>query len=1279
LEGLVAVGLALLSIPFVLPLISWFVMRGLKLRISDLEQRVGAQADEIRTLSGQLAKVRSAAESPQPTTKPATPPPAVAPTPTPVTVTPPPVTATPPAVTVPPPPVVATPRVAPTPPPIVAPPVAASPDVPPAPPRVAPKPVAPVPPPVAVSRPAAPAAASRPAVPPPVPPPVPPRPPIAPRAPEPPPPPPPSRDWSFDWEQLVGVKLFSAIAGIALVMAAIFFLRYSIDHGWLQPPVRVVIGILTAVALLVTCERKAARKYPLTANALDAAAIAILFATFFSAHSLWKLIPATPTFGLLALVTATAVMLSIRRDSLFIAVLGLVGGFAAPVLLSSNENRPIPLFAYLLLLNIGLAWVAYRRGWAILSAVSLLLTTLYQWGWVFKYLASSPLPLALAIFIVFPVVGYAGYLLAQSRPGTRDHAGEDTFEWTALVSAAAPLLFAVYLATVRPYGQNYWLLFGYLFLINSGLFAIAVSRGRELLHVLGALATLVVTVAWMASSYAPGTWMPIVAIVSGFIAFYLAAPAIAEAVGRPFEEAGSETVYAAPLLMFVFPVIARIDPAAAAPTALFACVFAILLVLAWRALSTGDSAVYYVGVFFALAAEATWSATHLTMERLSAAMMLYAVFGLLYLGVPLVARGMRRELEPRPLGGVVLVASLLLLLFLATGPFAGPAMWGLALLLVIMTAAIFVESAATALPATALVGSALSWVVLAVWWANASASLGVLPLVMLITGLALLTLAGHGWTYRQARSAKAPPAVLEQFGYGSWIALAAYVFLLAVAVRPELVMPPWPFFGGLAVVALAISTAAFASRAGTLHLVSTAAAAVVLFGWMTTTQAAGYAMVALSAEAALVVFALSWIALGRRGGFEQRAAGAAATAIVIAHLTVLGFGREGAAPPLAILVGAHVTGVTLLLALSARYRWSYGATGASALAAAVLLAVQGRDAHLWQPVFAHALALYVPFALYPMVLGRRARDTRDPYLAAILASIWCFVAARFGMERAGYGWMVGVVPVTLGAITALHVRQLLRLQSAGSRDLGRLALVAGTALAFATVAIPLQLSHQWITIGWALEGAAVAWLYTRVPHRGLLYTSVGLFAAVFARLALNPQVFRYEPRGSMRIVNWYLYAYLICAAAMFLAAWWLSRTEDELHEGLPRPRHVLPAAGGILLFLLLNIEIADFYATGPEIMFRFGAGIAQDLTYTLGWLVFGLATLACGIVLHNRAARIASVVLITVTTLKCFLYDLSSLGGLYRVGAFVGLALSLTLVSFALQKFVLTPGKDTAR
>ena len=88
-------------------------------------------------------------------------------------------------------------------------------------------------------------------------------------------------------------------------------------------------------------------------------------------------------------------MLSIRHESLFIAVLGLLGGFATPILLSDRENRPIPLFGYLLLLNIGLAWVAYRNGWPILSMLTLVFTTLYQWGWVARYLDAAQVPLAI--------------------------------------------------------------------------------------------------------------------------------------------------------------------------------------------------------------------------------------------------------------------------------------------------------------------------------------------------------------------------------------------------------------------------------------------------------------------------------------------------------------------------------------------------------------------------------------------------------------------------------------------------------------------------------------------------------------------------------------------------------------------------------------------------------------------------------------------------------------------------------------------------------------------
>src|SRR6185295_15523199 len=65
-----------------------------------------------------------------------------------------------------------------------------------------------------------------------------------------------------------------------------------------------------------------------------------------------------------------------------------------------------------------------------------------------------------------------------------------------------------------------------------------------------------------------------------------------------------------------------------------------------------------------------------------------------------------------------------MLLFLAAGGVAPTAIWGLALLLAILNAALFVESAAGRMPAISIVGGVLSWIVLAIWWWRAAAVVG---------------------------------------------------------------------------------------------------------------------------------------------------------------------------------------------------------------------------------------------------------------------------------------------------------------------------------------------------------------------------------------------------------------------------------------------------------------------------------------------------------------------------------------------------------------------------
>jgi hypothetical protein len=1093
------------------------------------------------------------------------------------------------------------------------------------------------------------------------------------------PPVPPVPRPAFDWENLVGVKLFSWIAAIALALAVVFFLTLAIQAGWLQPPIRMAIGILVGLGLLVGCEMKVARSYPVTANALDASGIVILFSTFFAAFALWHLIGIGAAFGFLILVTAVAVLLSIRRDSLFIAVLGLIGGFLTPALLSTGQDNPIGLFGYLLVLNAGLAFVAYRKRWALLTAVSLVLTTLYQWTWVGTFLTEAKLPLAAAIFLVFPILGFIA--LAIGRPAA-DEASGRTFTLTANASALLPLLFAAYMASVPIYGAHPGLLFGFLFCVDVGLFVVAVARraGGELLHGAGGFSTNIIFLYYLAVSYQSAAWPAVLGFIALFVTFYLASPLVTRAWGRPFGTLGRGAAYAGSTLFFTFPLLVALEPATASPALVFAVLFVLLGAASAYTLvapAPGQGGVHFIAAFFALVAEAVWSGRFLTSERLLPGLAVYLVFALFYIGVPVLARRLDRPLQPQGAGAVILLVSLALLFFPAGFLATDSALWGLALLLAILNVAMFVEGVAIRRPVLSLVSSVVSWLVICAWWARASAGSVAGPGLLVVAGFAMLTLGGHLWN---ARRGSQDDAAVQN---GAYLGLVGHLFLLFVAGQPALSIPPWPMLGTLLVLDLAIGASTLYLRRADLHLSAIVASALVLVAWLSHATAEPWPAVAIVAAGVLASLAGAWMRLGRRtdaaADFVTRLDAGAALAL-LAALVVLMFAaapRNGA-PSVVFLTVAQIVFLAGLCGVAALRRWHMLAVGATVPIALTLAVWQAAHAEpaFWLPLLLLSGGSYAVFLLYPLLLGRRAGGAMGPYLAAVVASAVFFFAARHSLTAGGFGDVIGILPVCQALLMALLLVNLLRLEAPGARATGRLALVAGAALAFITVAIPLQLDKEWITIGWALEGTALAWLYRKIPHRGLLLAATGLLAAVFVRLALNPAVLVYEPRGAYRIWNWYLYTYLVSAAALLTAGRLVQITDDTLvpgASGFPRVRALVASGGTVLLFLLLNIEIADFYSVGPSITFNLGATLAQDMAYTLGWGVFAVALLVAGIVFHTRAARFAALALLVVTVIKGFLHDVARLGGLYRVASFVGLAICLALVAVVLQRFVLRP------
>lgn len=350
----------------------------------------------------------------------------------------------------------------------------------------------------------------------------------APPAARPSPPPPPAGP-AFDWESLLGLKGAAWLGGITLVIASLFFAKWAIDNNYITPEIRVVVMIAAGVGSLVWAEISRKRGFTSAAHAVSGAGIAILYVAFYSGHALYGLFPLWLTFAMMALTTGVAGLLAVRYDAMFTAVLGLLGGFATPIALSTGVDRPLGLYSYLLLLNLGLAAVALKKRWHSLVLLAVAGTFLIEVGWFFSFMSPAKMAIGLAAFALFGLL----FLLLPLVSG-RDEDG--TLRPAATLGALVPFLFGLLIAPRETFAGEWPLLFGYVALLDGALAAVAILRGRVALLLGGALATALMLPLWAIAGLDRETlWGPTLAAIA--IAVMLnAAPRVARLLAGDDED-----------------------------------------------------------------------------------------------------------------------------------------------------------------------------------------------------------------------------------------------------------------------------------------------------------------------------------------------------------------------------------------------------------------------------------------------------------------------------------------------------------------------------------------------------------------------------------------------------------------------------------------------------------------------------------------------------------------------------------------------------------------------
>lgn len=267
-------------------------------------------------------------------------------------------------------------------------------------------------------------------------------------------------DWykpkkSINWERFIGENLFSKI-GIGIIIIGVFIgVKYSIEHNLISPAMRLVLGYLVGAGLFVA-GAMLKKKYESFSAVLVSGAMTIFYFVTFIGYSVFEFFPQSLTFILMFLFTAFTVAASLNYNKVVIALIGLVGSYAVPFLLSDNSGRVSILFAYTAIINIGVLIISFYKQWRSLYLSAFVFTWLMLLslsGNAYKYEDFTP-------YFIFNLVTFLTFYIAFIFQ--KIHQEKELKEIDVVLFLSNSLLF---------FGMGVWYIYDYYTMENRTIMA----------------------------------------------------------------------------------------------------------------------------------------------------------------------------------------------------------------------------------------------------------------------------------------------------------------------------------------------------------------------------------------------------------------------------------------------------------------------------------------------------------------------------------------------------------------------------------------------------------------------------------------------------------------------------------------------------------------------------------------------------------------------------------------------------------------------------------------
>lgn len=183
-----------------------------------------------------------------------------------------------------------------------------------------------------------------------------------------------------NYEKYIGENLFGKIGILVLVVGMGLFVKYAIDKNWINEVFRTILGFVVGGVLLVISQRLK-KTYRTFSSLLAGGAFAIFYVTVAMAYHYYGLFSQPVAFVILVLLTVMMSLLSVVYDRRELAIIGLIGGFIAPFLVSNGMGSYLVLFTYLTILNMGMFGLSLYKKWGELPLISFVASYVIMLGY----------------------------------------------------------------------------------------------------------------------------------------------------------------------------------------------------------------------------------------------------------------------------------------------------------------------------------------------------------------------------------------------------------------------------------------------------------------------------------------------------------------------------------------------------------------------------------------------------------------------------------------------------------------------------------------------------------------------------------------------------------------------------------------------------------------------------------------------------------------------------------------------------------------------------------